>query len=58
HTVKKALEDKGLTFVSAEIAYVPNNLLDLSDADYEKFETLIDALEDLDDVQNVYHNVN
>lgn len=57
HTVKKALEDKGLTFVSAEIAFVPNNKLELSDADYEKFETLIDLLEDLDDVQNVYHNV-
>lgn len=58
HQVKKALEEKGLTFTSAEIAYVPNNLLDLSEDDYEKFETLIDGLEDLDDVQNVYHNVN
>lgn len=58
HQVKKALEEKGLTFTSAEIEYVPNNLLDLSEADYEKFETLIDGLEDLDDVQNVYHNVN
>ena len=58
HQVKKALEEKGLAFTSAEIAYVPNNLLDLSEEDYEKFETLIDGLEDLDDVQNVYHNVN
>ncbi len=58
HQVKKALEEKGLTFTSAEIEYVPNNLLDLGEADYEKFETLIDGLEDLDDVQNVYHNVN
>ncbi|MBQ8749476.1 MAG: YebC/PmpR family DNA-binding transcriptional regulator [Clostridia bacterium] len=57
HTVKKALDEKGLSFVSANIAYVPNNLLELEEADYEKFETLIDALEDLDDVQNVYHNV-
>lgn len=58
HAVKKALEEKGLNFVSAEIAYVPNNRLDLDDASYEKFETLVDMLEDLDDVQNVYHNVN
>lgn len=58
HQVKKALEEKGLKFTSAEIEYVPNNLLDLGEADYEKFETLIDGLEDLDDVQNVYHNVN
>ena len=58
HTVKKALEEKGLAFVSAEIAYVPNNCLDLDETAYEKFETLIDSLEDLDDVQNVYHNVN
>ena len=58
HQVKNALEEKGLTFTSANIEYVPNNLLDLSEADYEKFETLVDGLEDLDDVQNVYHNVN
>lgn len=58
HQVKKNLEEKGVKFASAEIAYVPSNLLDLEDADYEKFEKLIDGLEDLDDVQNVYHNVN
>lgn len=57
HAIKKALEEKGVSFIDAEISYVPNTLIELSEEDYEKFETLIDLLEDLDDVQAVYHNV-
>ena len=55
--VRKYLEEKGLTFFKAEITMVPQNKITLSGEDLAKFQRLIDALEDLDDVQNVYHNV-
>ncbi|MBR5191913.1 MAG: YebC/PmpR family DNA-binding transcriptional regulator [Clostridia bacterium] len=55
--VRKYLEEKGLTFFEAEITMVPQNKITLSGEDLAKFQRLIDALEDLDDVQNVYHNV-
>ncbi len=56
-SVRKYLEEKGLTFFEAEITMVPQNKISLSGEDLAKFQRLIDALEDLDDVQNVYHNV-
>ena len=36
---------------------VPQNIITLSGDELAKFKKLIDALEDLDDVQDVYHNV-
>ena len=56
--VREALEDKGLTFLSANVELVPQSYIDLDDEKYEKFKRMIDNLEDNDDVQNVYHNVN
>ena len=56
--VKEALEGQGLTFLSAEVSMVPQSYIDLSDNQLETFRKLVDVLEDLDDVQNVYHNVN
>jgi len=55
--VRKYLEEKGLSFFEAQIEMVPQNKVSLSAEDLVKFNKLIDALEDLDDVQNVYHNV-
>lgn len=45
-------------FTAAEIAMIPQNEVTLEADDLEKFEKLIDVLEDNEDVQNVYHNVN
>ena len=56
--VRKYLEDKGLTFFKAQIEMVSQNMITLEGDDLAKFQRLIDALEDLDDVQEVYHNVN
>ena len=56
-SVRKYLEDKGLNFFSAAIEMVPQNKLTLEGEDLAKFNRLIDALEDIDDVQDVYHNV-
>ena len=55
--VRKYLEEKGLTFFSAQVEMVPQQKITLTGEDLAKFNRLIDALEDLDDVQNVYHNV-
>ena len=55
--VRKYLEEKGLNFFSAQVEMLPQNKITLSSEDLVKFNKLVDALEDLDDVQNVYHNV-
>ncbi len=44
-------------FILNEVRYIPNNTITLSDEDKEKIYNLIEALEDLDDVQDVYHNM-
>ncbi|QIB26556.1 YebC/PmpR family DNA-binding transcriptional regulator [Caloranaerobacter azorensis] len=56
-TVRDSLKQAGYTFTTAEISFIPQNTTRLTDEDDIKNMTkLIDALEDNDDVQNVYHN--
>ena len=48
---------QGYVFASAQVEMVPQNYVKLTDSgDIKNMEKLIDALEDNDDVQNVYHN--
>lgn len=54
--VKEALEAEGLSFSAAEITMVPQNTVQLTGEDASKMLKLMDALEDNDDVQNVYAN--
>ena len=55
--VHDALEQKGYTFLSAQVEMVPQTYVKLeSEEDVKSMEKLIDMLEDNDDVQNVYHN--
>lgn len=49
---------KELTFYEDQVTYVPNDRITLSDEDLEKFYRFISLTDDLDDVQEVYHNVN
>lgn len=57
--VQDALKANGVEdFTVAEINMVSNSDVTLTGDDLVKFEKLIDALEDLEDVQQVYHNVN
>ncbi len=56
--MREALEKKGYHVVSSETALVPDLYVDLNAEQEGKFKRMIDALEDLDDVQEVYHNVN
>ena len=56
--VRAALEDKGYEFISADVAMVPSTYTALSDPDdLKKMGILLDHLEDDDDVQNVWHNL-
>lgn len=58
HTVQEAFKNAGVSeFSVAELTMLAQNDVTLSDEDQAQFEKLIDALEDLDDVQQVYHNV-
>ncbi|MGN1031048.1 MAG: YebC/PmpR family DNA-binding transcriptional regulator [Butyricicoccaceae bacterium] len=55
--VREALEAQGIEFLEADVELVPTNTITLDKPeDREKMRKLLDALEDNDDVQNVYHN--
>ena len=58
NAVRDALEQKGLTFLSADIDLVPQNYVDLNDEQYAIFNRMLEDFENNDDVQDVYHNVN
>lgn len=55
HTVMGALEEKGYKIEKAELTMIPKNVINADDV-AEKLFRLIEALEDLDDVQKVYAN--
>ena len=55
--VQKALEDRGITPISAEQEYIPNTTNDLPDDKAKEVLELVDRLEQDDDVQNVYHTL-
>ncbi|MEI6602190.1 MAG: YebC/PmpR family DNA-binding transcriptional regulator [Clostridia bacterium] len=55
--VRETLEDAGFVFAEAELEWVPSTYNALSDpTSQKKLERLIDALEENDDVQHVWHN--
>ena len=59
HTkMQDELTNKGYNVVSADTELVPDTYVDLTEEQVGKFNRMVDALEDLDDVQEVYHNVN
>ena len=58
NTVAEQLKAKGYEVLNAETRLVPDSYVDLDEEKLTKFNKMIDTLEDLDDVQEVYHNVN
>ena len=54
--VKNALEAAGLTPEMAEVTMRADNTIELAGEDAVRMQKLLDVLEDLDDVQNVFHN--
>ncbi|MEN1984592.1 MULTISPECIES: YebC/PmpR family DNA-binding transcriptional regulator [Paenibacillus] len=58
HAVQEAFKAAGVTeFTVAELTMLAQNYVQLPEDAQVQFEKLIDALEDLEDVQQVYHNV-
>ena len=57
-SVKEGVENMGYdSFVMSEVTYIPDNYMSLDEETVEKAVALIEALEDIDDVQAVYHNL-
>jgi len=54
--VRKAVEESGVSVESAEITQIPATTVPVEEADARKILRLIDALDDLDDVQAVFSN--
>lgn len=54
--VREALEAEGIEFVEAEVQMIPTTYVALDEKASERMQRLIDNLEDLDDVMDVYHN--
>lgn len=58
HAVQNALREAGTSeFTVAELTMLPQSYVTLPEDVQAQFDKMIDALEDLDDVQQVYHNV-
>lgn len=55
-TVREALEKEGIEFIEADVQMVPTTYIQLDEKAAERMQKLIDNLEDLDDVMDVYHN--
>jgi transcriptional/translational regulatory protein YebC/TACO1 len=54
--VRTALQEAGIEYDSAEASFVPSVTVEVDAAGARKIVTLVDALEDCDDVQNVFTN--
>lgn len=58
HDVREALEAKGYNFISAEVQYLPSTTVALSaEEDLKRMGQLLDFLEEDEDVQNFWHNL-
>ena len=55
--VRKFLEEKGLNFLEADLGMFPANKITLPEDKLETFKKMLDKLEENDDVQTVWHNV-
>lgn len=56
-TARKYFENKGVTFLEASIKMVPQNYITLDEEKLATFSKMLEKLEELDDVQDIYHNV-
>jgi transcriptional/translational regulatory protein YebC/TACO1 len=55
--LQKALEDKGITPLSAEIEWIPQSTVPVTEVQAEDVSKLIERLEQDDDVSKVFHNM-
>ena len=55
--MSKALEDKSIEVITAELTRIPANTVELNEEQSQEVLKLVDKLEQDDDVQKVYHNL-
>jgi YebC/PmpR family DNA-binding regulatory protein len=55
--MSKALEEKKIEVISAELTWIPSNTMELNEDQANEVLKLVDNLEQDDDVQKVYHNL-
>jgi len=55
--MQKALEEKGITPISAEVEWIPGTTVPVNDLQAEDVSKLIEKLEQDEDVQKVFHNM-
>lgn len=55
--VRKAIEEKGIKTETANLEWVPNENIAVDDETREKFQKFFEALDEHDDVQNIYTNI-
>ena len=55
--MQKAIEEKKLNIISAELDRIPASTVEVSDVQRKEIQDLIDKIEEDDDVQNVFHNM-
>ena len=56
-SMQKALEERGLNVINSELQRIPTTYKELSGAEAEEINTLIEKIEEDEDVQNVFHNM-
>lgn len=56
-SMQKALEERNIEISATELQYIPTNYKELNDEQQKEVNELLEALEEDDDVQSVYHNM-
>ena len=56
--IQKALESKEIQIISSGFDRIPNNLKNVNEEERSEIEKLLEKIENDDDVQNVFHNMN
>lgn len=54
--LSQALEENGISFLEADVKMIPNNYISLDENGVRKMELILEKLDELDDVIDVYHN--
>jgi YebC/PmpR family DNA-binding regulatory protein len=57
-SIQKELENQGIEIISSDFERIPKQMKELNDEKKEEVNILIEMIEDDDDVQNVFHNMN
>ncbi len=55
--VKEKLEKESIRIQSAEVVFLPTQIVELTDAEKQKYGTLLEKLDENDDIVEIYDNL-